>query len=164
MFVCYKSDTSLCLFVINQTQVYVCLLLFVINQTQVPSPIRRHGSIHAGNRLLRVLFPAPRKVERHFVTQFLKYLPDMVDPTLDEVISCYREWQPGNETMGGVMSVEDLPNPWTVLETSDVWWLRTIWWARRMIGWSNCLPKAVIIADWASCSEFDWKKQRAADH
>ena len=57
----------------------------------------------------------------HFVTQFLKYLPDMMNPPTDEVIWCYGEWQPGYETMGGVMFVEGLPKPETGVETSDVW-------------------------------------------
>ena len=35
----------------------------------------------------------------------------MMNPPPDEVIWCYGEWQPGYDTMGGVMFVEGLPNP-----------------------------------------------------
>ena len=34
-----------------------------------------------------------------------------MNPPPDEVIWCYGEWQPGYDTMGGVMFVEGLPNP-----------------------------------------------------
>ena len=55
----------------------------------------------------------------HFVTQFLKYLPDMMNPPTVEVIWCYGEWQPGYETMGGVMFVEGLPTPEDWLGDND---------------------------------------------
>ena len=55
----------------------------------------------------------------HFVTQFLKYLSDMMNPTPDEVIWYYGEWQAGYETMGEVMFVDGLPNPEDWLGDND---------------------------------------------
>ena len=48
--------------------------------------------------------------EDFWVTQFLKHLPDMMNPVHDEVVWCYGEWQPGYDLMKSVTSVEGLPN------------------------------------------------------
>ena len=43
----------------------------------------------------------------------------MMNPPPEEVIWCYGEWQPGYDTMGGVMFVEGLPNPEDWLGDND---------------------------------------------
>ena len=45
----------------------------------------------------------------YFVKQFLQHLSDMMNPIPSEVIWCYKEWQPGYETVTGVTFVEGLP-------------------------------------------------------
>jgi GTPase SAR1 family protein len=43
-----------------------------------------------------------------FVHKLLVHLPDMVDPTPEEIIWCYREWQPMYENMKGVVQFSEV--------------------------------------------------------
>ena len=45
-----------------------------------------------------------------FVTKMLRHIADMVEPTPEEIIWCYGEWQPIYETMKGVRFMEGLPD------------------------------------------------------
>ena len=46
----------------------------------------------------------------HFVTRFLRNLPNVMTPTPDHIVWCYGEWQPGYAEMEGVEFVEGLPS------------------------------------------------------